>query len=691
MTTVQQKTEAKSAERAPVIRPRASKEDLAKLHPIERVLYRLVEFLASLKLAIFLMIWLMFECAIGTRIESTINASAAKYFVYGNIRFHILLMLLALNVLFAALIRFPWKSYQTGFVVTHTGLLLILGGSMITSIAHIDSLLNVRQGEIADQMINPDRDVINIQMEDPATGKAKSQRLLVEFGPLTWGTKILGWFPWAQGYEKVFKLDDIQKGATLRIKRFIAHCDWKETYLPDKIGVPAVEFTLSAPSAGNFQQTTWFAAKPTELGFIADEEVSVGGIPVHAKLWRAGSQAELDHFVQAAPKGEILGTIGQIGFSYAGKHQLLNIDDLQKQPFEDAQAGVKVEFVNYMPHAQLDRTTRQWKNVDDDPVYPAVQLNVTSQGKTQEVLLLAQHPELTKALSSRLPDGYLMTFFRADQPTELQLLVTLGGQLGYRAFSNQSCLASVLATMDSPYPSFGMFQFIPRQVVASGRPDLEIIPRPIPPGQETFPAVEAELELANGTKTTVHLVRRLPDARSFVDGQIVRMGYEVDAEPVPFAIRLDDFNEPKQPGTMSAARYESFVTVFDKKDIPRDKFNASNPLMEQRGDRTIEFEEIRKAEVKMNHPLFYKGEDGRDYALYQSGINRIDGTPVSTFTVAYDPGLIVKYVGAVVLCAGIFLMFYMGGYFKRRPKAQRSKGQLAIEDDESEETVAAPT
>ncbi len=60
--------------------------------------------------------------------------------------------------------------------------------------------------------------------------------------------------------------------------------------------------------------------------------------------------------------------------------------------------------------------------------------------------------------------------------------------------------------------------------------------------------------------------------------------------------------------------------------------------MEQRGDRTVQFDEVRKAEIKMNHPLFYKGEDGREYTLYQSGINRVEGTPVSTFTVAYDPG-----------------------------------------------------
>ena len=34
-----------------------------------------------------------------------------------------------MNILCAALIRFPWKKRQIGFVITHTGLLTILAGS----------------------------------------------------------------------------------------------------------------------------------------------------------------------------------------------------------------------------------------------------------------------------------------------------------------------------------------------------------------------------------------------------------------------------------------------------------------------------------------------------------------------------------------------------------------------------------
>jgi hypothetical protein len=655
--------------RSPVLRRLTPKEELEKLHPVERVLYRMFEFAASLRLAILLMIWLMIECAIGTRIESTINAAAAKYFVYGNSRFYILLALLALNVCSAALIRYPWKRYQTGFVVTHIGLLTILGGSMLTSIAHVDALLNVAQGEVESKMIHPDQDELRVSSEDPGTGREKYQAVNVQFGPLTWGSTILGFIPWGKGHEEVIKFDEIERGAKLRVKRFIAHCDWESTYVTDKVGVPAVQFTLSAPSVGNFQQTSWVAAKPTEIGFIGDEQVGVGGIPVRVRTWRAGSQAELDHFALAAPKGAILGERGQLGISHAGKHYLINVDELKGKPFEDPANQFQVELIEHMINAQLDPDKRVWRDAGDEPRNPAVSLRLRFGASTKETIAFANNPEFVRPLAVRggLPDGTFITYFRPDQPSEVQFLVTAGDQLGYRAFSNQACVASTIATMGEAYPSFGMFQLIPRKVVASGRPDVLIIPKPVPPGEQTFPAVEVEFSLPSGEKTTATLVRQVAETRRVVDGKIISIRYKLKEEELPFAVRLDDFNEPKQPGTMQAARYESFVTVFKREPISEDKFEPNNPLHRKLGETPYAFQETRKAEIKMNHPLFFKGEVGHEYTLYQSGITRQQDVPISTYTVAYDPGLIVKYAGAVIITLGIFLMFYMGGYFRSKP------------------------
>ena len=54
--------------------------------------------------------------------------------------------------------------------------------------------------------------------------------------------------------------------------------------------------------------------------------------------------------------------------------------------------------------------------------------------------------------------------------------------------------------------------------------------------------------------------------------------------------------------------------------------------------------------------------------------------PMSTFTVSRDPGIIIKYLGFLTSTLGIFLMFYLGGYF--RSARAKSPGGSVEGDDE---------
>ena len=70
--------------------------------------------------------------------------------------FALLLAFLGANILCAALIRFPWKKRQTGFVITHAGLLVLLAGSWY-SLQHADEgQLGMLEGEVSGQT-GPDR------------------------------------------------------------------------------------------------------------------------------------------------------------------------------------------------------------------------------------------------------------------------------------------------------------------------------------------------------------------------------------------------------------------------------------------------------------------------------------------------------------------------------------------------------
>src|SRR5438309_11962783 len=91
--------------------------------PIRHTLGALYRFLASVKLAVVSLLSLAAVLAYGTFFEAWHGTVAAQEWVYRSPWFALVLLMLAVNIFCAAAIRYPWKRRQTGFVITHTGLL----------------------------------------------------------------------------------------------------------------------------------------------------------------------------------------------------------------------------------------------------------------------------------------------------------------------------------------------------------------------------------------------------------------------------------------------------------------------------------------------------------------------------------------------------------------------------------------
>lgn len=80
-------------------------------------------FLASVKLAVLVLGLLAGTLAYATVFERAYATSAVNESIDHGPYFAILLAFLGRNILCAALIRYPWKKHQRGFVITHAGLL----------------------------------------------------------------------------------------------------------------------------------------------------------------------------------------------------------------------------------------------------------------------------------------------------------------------------------------------------------------------------------------------------------------------------------------------------------------------------------------------------------------------------------------------------------------------------------------
>src|SRR4051794_17664739 len=110
-------------------------------------------FLASLKLAVISLGTLAAVLAYATFFESWYGASAVQEWIYQTKGFAVLLAFLGMNILSAALIRYPWKKRQTGFVITHAGLLVLLAGSFWSLKTADEGQVGMYEGETKGELV----------------------------------------------------------------------------------------------------------------------------------------------------------------------------------------------------------------------------------------------------------------------------------------------------------------------------------------------------------------------------------------------------------------------------------------------------------------------------------------------------------------------------------------------------------
>ncbi|MCM0606538.1 MAG: cytochrome c biogenesis protein CcsA [Xanthomonadaceae bacterium] len=103
-------------------------------------------FLASLKLAVVVILSLTASLAAGTLIESYYDIATGKYWVYRAFWFHFVLFTLGVNIVCSAFSRWPWKKRHLPFLLAHLGIIMVLVGSWVTQKWGLDGMLKVSEG-----------------------------------------------------------------------------------------------------------------------------------------------------------------------------------------------------------------------------------------------------------------------------------------------------------------------------------------------------------------------------------------------------------------------------------------------------------------------------------------------------------------------------------------------------------------
>src|SRR5262249_6722809 len=223
--------------------------------------------------------------AIGTIIESDYNSTIAQDVVYRAWWFKLLLFLLGVNIFFAAAKKWPWKKHQTGFLITHIGLLTLVTGGMVTSFSNTDGQMNLI--DTSDENIQVDNSLlqsgseavladeaaIRVRNLTPGKDHAQSRSFRFESGPVAWHSDhyltprsrpLLDTLAWlAHPLPRTWSAD-IGDDLTLDVLAYYSHAV-EEPYSPakeDEHGFPAAKLQLYSPAAGKIPAQPWLALMP---------------------------------------------------------------------------------------------------------------------------------------------------------------------------------------------------------------------------------------------------------------------------------------------------------------------------------------------------------------------------------------------------------------------------------------------
>ncbi len=160
----------------------------------------------SMFFAIGLILVLAIFMALATFWGMQFGDDASSWVVYHANWFLFLCGLLGLSVLASTLLRFPWRKYQLGFLVTHLGILILLIGCWVDFRQSQSAYLSIAEGKSNSVAICPGKVHFELRLT-PAGQETLRRSIPFTPGPFSWcfyGKDLFSWgvgdslprFPW---------------------------------------------------------------------------------------------------------------------------------------------------------------------------------------------------------------------------------------------------------------------------------------------------------------------------------------------------------------------------------------------------------------------------------------------------------------------------------------------------------------
>lgn len=560
--------------------------------------------LASLRLAVALLGLLAVVLAAATIYESAKGVEAAQRHFYQAYWFNLILLLLAVNVAAAAIVRWPWKPRQTGFVITHVAILLTLGGCLTTNWFGVTGQVVLVEGK-QDSRVRQDGWVI--QAASHGTGKHGPAVQVPISQPPRPGTTI----PFQAGGESY----------SMQIVQYLENAEQEILLVEGAEKDPAgilVELKQSMPADGHHQHEM----QATEQWLLVDDK---GSWSIHSPGFTLTATSQYTPPAEAPAEGPAKGTLIA---TVDGQDHEIDVEQAMAAPVPFADGTASVHVIGYYEHASVGMGGK----IQDDPnrpVNPAVMLELTTEGKTSKRIIFAKFGDIS-AMHGSAQEHRIKFALRHSGAKQTGMKVALVPQQDKWVLyedNSQKLLQQAALAVGTEVTLKGMAVTLTvKTILPHAKPARRVVSRPLPSGGNPQPAVEVEL---SGPKGQYRDWLPWGQPTMFTMGSdAVRLTLQSRQYVLPFAIHLDKFELERYAGSQMPAMYRSEVTVIDT------------------GSR-----EKHSVTIEMNRPLRYKG-----WSFFQSSYSSSGGRNVSILAASKDPGKPIVYIGSILLVIGTAIL-----------------------------------
>ncbi|MEM9444574.1 MAG: cytochrome c biogenesis protein ResB [Verrucomicrobiota bacterium] len=589
------------------------------------ITWRWVHILGSLKFALLLLGIIAVACAFATFYESKYDTRMTQALIYKSPLFIFWLVFLCVNLICAAATRWPWQRKHTGFVITHAGIVILLIGSMIGMILGYDANVNLHKGQPPKQRLVLDEMVMLFEGADSK-----------EIFSTPFEVRVI---PPSEDRVRQLEVPE-QEGLTLFVDRY------SEKLIPvQKIVASEQAFasgiqlelfsgmmgqTLSIPLMSSPQESrvydlfglariAWVEEFPKdklpEGEVFRETHMVIASMPhqpiVHNTL---GKSSGYTFFLEKGEDNQdlVLSYVDEFG----DKH-LHKLSEVLGNSIPAPEVRGEIQVMDFWP---------DFKMKDGKPI-------TLSEEANNPALLLMVHGE----------------FYEKKKPELLLRIDEVTGEVFFdlrrEGFSQQAGIWKRGETKAMGWADWqGTLKgYYPKAVLVNELTEAASINQDTAEG---IPGVRGWLENSNGEKSSKEWVVMGRPKRFFLSKQNALVGLSMRTKPIPFGIELVDFEVPRDPGTDTPANFISNVRFVDEKK-----------------------NKTKQARIEMNHPASYPGGwirllTGVNYKFSQAGWNQ-ENLDETTLQVLYDPGWFFKWTGSLMICVGIYMLFYMRSAKKR--------------------------